>query len=357
MGEIKVVSTSALLEERRKVASVEEEVPYRIRNESGQAETRFVTKRIAHGEMDLLSFDEGQAVGELLTTPAGLDAIVQKSTLEIENGREATPVLYSPIYRRRENRRFTKFVEVPSTGRTRAVFLEHLEGEEVKFGSRTIGAKDVVPIITYSSAFQWTEDMAEYDTSWEPEEANRAIGEAYNALLNHLHLYPIISATGMGPYTTAWQAGPTQYERDRETLKVALQQAALYKDPDSKRNKRPTIALTHSSNQFRIADALRGRQIAGTVYEPLESNVNTVILYDGWEETVGETTFSYAGAQTDRVHLIDPTRWFHELVKHDLLIDAGDADLTRLIESAIVARARRGVFAVPIKGVHVAMLA
>lgn len=347
--DVRVISAASLLEERRK-QNVEEPVPYRIGNEE-----REVVKRIVHGEMELLDLEE--AVGELLTTPAGLDTVIQKSVLEIEQGRERTPLLYTPIYRRRENRRFSKFVEVPSSGRTRAVFLEHLEGEEIKFGSRTIGAKDVVPIITYATGFQWTEDMEEYDTTWEAEEANQAIGEAYNALLNHLHLYPIISYAYAAGNTTAWVAGATTYERDRATIKAALEKAALSKNAQTQRNRRPTIVLAHSSNQFRVTEALQRRQINGTIFEPLSNNINTVVLYDGWSETVGDDETVYAGTQTDRIYLIDPSRYFHELVKHDLLIDADNADLSRLIKEQIVARARRGVYAAPANGVDVAMLA
>lgn len=352
--DVQVIDSRSLLRERSK-REIIEELEYKV-----MGEMRTFEKVLDHGALEMVELE--MTVGELMTTAGGLDTLVQKSILEIEQGREVTPTLYEPIYRRRENRRFSKHVEVPSTGRTRAVFLEHIEGEEVKFGARTIGAKDVIPIITYTTGFQWTEDMEEYDETWSSEEANRAIGEAYNALLNHLHLYPIISYNYQAANITTYEpnnAGGTlsQYERDRSTFKRALEKAALSKHPDTNRNRRPRIVLAHSSNQFRVTEALQRRQIGGTVYEPLGNNLDTVILYDGWSEVVGDDEYDYDGVQTDRVFLIDPRYYFHEIVKHGLLVDAEDGDISRLIKQQIVGRTRRGVYAAPANAVDVVMLA
>lgn len=345
-----IISRDTLLAARRK-ADIEVPVQYEI-----GGERREVTKRIVAGEMELIDVGD-RPFGELLTTPAGLDTLVQKSVLDLELGREQVPLLYQPIYRRRENRRFTKTVQVGSAAtRAHAVFLEHLEGEEVKFGTRTIGPTDSVPILTYASAFQWTEDMEEFDLSWEPEEAQRATGEAYNALLNHLHLYPIISYSyAAGNIQTYNPDGLTSsvYEKDRSTLEAALRKAALTKDAETGMGIMPSIILAHSSNRFRITDALQQRQIGGTIYQPVGQQLTTVILYDGWSVTVGEKTYTYGGVPTDKIFLVEPQRRFHELVKHDLIVTADNADISRLINQQIVARARRGVYAAPSKAVMV----
>lgn len=326
---------------RRAREEITEQIPYKA-----EGEIRYVEKKIYAGEMEQLEIDH---VGELLTTPAGLDTLVKKTVLDLEQGREEVQLVYPPLYRRRENRGFTKNVEVGVTsGQARSVFLEHVEGEEVIFGRRVFGAKDTVPIITYTDGFQWTEDLEEYDDTWTAEEANRSIGEAWNALLNHIHLYPIISYAYAAKNKTAGFGGTDPINvRDRQTFKNALEHAAIDKNPDTGRVRNPTVILAASANRFRIQEALQRMQIAGTVLEAIGQQLNTIILYDGYTVTVGAKTYTYAGVPTTKVYLCDPRTYFHELVKHDLLVDAGDGDLSRLILQQIVARGRRGVYASP----------
>lgn len=346
---ITVISNDALLKERRQRSEIVEAVPYEI---NGEMHT--VDKVIKHGAMERMELDPDTTIGELLTTPASLDTLVQKTTLDIEQGRERTQLLYQPIYRRRENRGFTKNIEVGQTsGAARAVFLEHIEGEEVKFGTRVFGAKDTVPIITYASGFQWTEDLEEYDETWTADEYNEAIGEAWNALLNHIHLYPIIAYAYAAKNQTAAVGGTDPINvRDRATIKNALENSAIDKNPDTGRVRNPTIVLAASSNRFRIQEALQRMQIGGTIYEAIGQQLNTIILYDGWSVTVGAKTYTYAGVPSTKIYLIDPQVYFHELVKHDLLVDAADGDLSRLIKNQIVARGRRGVYAAPANAVE-----
>jgi hypothetical protein len=351
---MRVISRDTLLAERRDRAEIKESVEYQVHNrQSGKLEAKTLEKRIAHGEMETYVLDS--PVGELLTTPAGLDSLVQKSVIDIEQGREQQPLLYQPLYRRRENRGFTKTVQVGTAGtRGHVVFLEHLEGEEVRFGTRTVGAVESIPILTYAAGFQWTEDLEEFDTTWEAEEALRAIGEAYNALLNHLHIYPLISyAYGAGNIQT-WNPNAltgTQYEKDRDTLQAALRKASLTVNPTTGRGINPTIMVAHSSNRYRIEDMLQARQIGGTVYQAVGQQITTVILYDGWSDTVGNKTYAYAGVGTGYVLLVEPARYLHELVKHDLITSTDNADLSRLIRAQLVSRSRRGVYAAPASAV------
>lgn len=319
-----------------------------------------VTKRIVNGEMEVFELD--RPTGEMLTTPAGLDALVQKTVIDLELGREAVPLLYGPIYRRMEDANFTEHVEVQGIlASARVVFLEHLELEEVRFGARVLGTKQTVPIITYAAGFQWTEDMVLYDKTWEAAEASRAMGEAYNALLNHIHLAPIITYAYPAANRTAAQTegdGNSRVLNIRKTIRQGLIDAANAKVRDAGTNdivqngRRPTILLAHPSNRFDIEEALQRHQVGGTIYPALNTSITTLIYYEGWEVTVGERTYTYPGCPTDKAYLIDPQRWFRELVKHDLRVDASGADLKRLIENAVVGRARRGIYAAPANAVQ-----
>jgi len=103
--------------------------------------------------------------------------------------------------------------------------------------------------------------------------------------------------------------------------------------------------LASTADQANIEMALRGgHQIEGTVY-PAISSIQSVIYYDGWETVVGEKTYSYPGVTPGKAYLIRPKRGFKELVKQDLRVEATSGDLSRLIESQIVAYAYRGVYA------------
>lgn len=341
----KVVSLETLREERRK-QTIEEKVPYIA--PGGKME--HATKRIVAGEMDVLELD--RPIGEMITTASGLASVVQKVVLDLELGREQVPLLYTPIYRRVENRNFTQHVDIRPFVGARVVFLEHLEGEEVKFGDMYVGQTSTVPIITYAAGFEWTEDVVEYSQDWTMTELSRAMGEAYNALLNHLHLGPIITYNYPAKNkTAAVTTHGTLIENIRATIKQGLIDAAKDEDHETRMRRRPTILLAHSSRQWDIEEALQRLQIGGTVY-PAISQINTLIFYDGYTVTVGEKTYTYPGVDPNKAYLIDPSRYFVELVKHDLIVDAAGADLKRLIQGAIVGRARRGVVASPEKAVQ-----
>ncbi|SFH21331.1 hypothetical protein SAMN05660649_04270 [Desulfotomaculum arcticum] len=342
---MKIISSEILKEDRRK-QTIEADVLY----VSPSGEIKSVKKKIVNGEMEV--FELANPVGEMITTPAGLENVVQKSVIDLELGRESVPLLYTPIYRRTEDANFTEFVDVkPFTG-AQVIFLVHAELEEVKFGTRKIGVKDTVPIITCAAGLQWTEDMVLYDKTWEMAEANRSFGEAYNALLNHIHLSPIIKFNYAAKNKTAADAaGATKLEKLRNTIKAGLIHASLDKNTDTRSPRRPNILLAHSSNRWDIEECLQRMQIGGTIY-PAISQIDTLIFYDGWSAVVGEKTYDYSGVDSGKAYLIEGQKYFRELVKHDLRIDASGADITRLVEDAMVGRARRGVIASPANAVE-----
>lgn len=342
---MKIVSVDTLRNARR-TQNVTEKVAFIAPG----GKIAFADVKIVNGEMEILSFSK--PLGEMITTDAGLYNIVQKSVVDLQLGREAVPLLYSPIYRKVEDANFSEFVDVLPFIGCQVVFLEHAELEEVKFGSRKMGAKDTVPITTYAAGFQVTEDMVEYDKTWEVEEQNRAMGEAYNALLNHIHLSPILDFTYAAKNKTAADTtGTTYLEKLRATIVAGMKHAAQDRNTDTRAPRRPNILLAHSSMQWDVEQALQRMLIGGTEYPPV-SGINTLIFYDGWSNVVGEKTITYGGCNTGKAYLIEGQKYFRELVKHDLRVDAGKADLKRLVEEEIVGRARRGVIASPANAVE-----
>jgi len=307
-----------------------------------------VTKKVVNGEMQV--FDLAKPIGEMLVTDATRKELLEKVVLDVELGREGVPVLYTPIYERRQDPNFPEVFDAKWAQRGVVIFMEHIEGEEVRFGHLEAEKGPIARIITYATGIEYTEDMQEYNRTFDMEEINRAFGEAYNALLNHIHLYPIINYSyGTNNKTSAVyvtvEGKPTTSEQDdahpvlslRETLKKGL--------ADARKAKRPGNVLLISGDRLdHINEASGALHVRGTDYPSL-TGIDTIIAYDGWTTKVGKKEYTYAGVNENKAYLIRPKRGFKELVKHELRVDANIGDLSRLVEAQIVGRARRGVFA------------
>jgi len=301
--------------------------------ESIKAERRNSGLKVQHAELT-------KPLQELITS-GDAGSVRQKIVLDVEEGRLEVPLLYKPVFSTRVNRDFPKFVDTNFITSAACVFLQHLEAGEIEFGAMSTGVPGVVPILTWASAFEYTEDMVEFNQSWQFEELNRAFGEAYNALLNHLHLGPVLSFA----YAAANQTAATNLHTDflmevRETLQTAIRKCTLAQ-------RTPTIILASIADKFNIEDALNLNQ------DPDANNRNIVrlgpsieylIYYDGWDVTVGPKTYSYPGVTPGTCYLIRPQKFMIELEKHGLLIDSDNADISRLIMEQYVGRTRRGVY-------------
>jgi len=349
----KIVSIETLREERRK--GEHRIAGYYLPPKSREGQEKIVESKIINGEMEVLELSK--PLGEMITSSDAAEKLLRKVTLDVELGRAGVPTVYGPIYETFVDRNFPKVLDAKWAQYGVVVFLEHIEGKEVTFGALATEQGPTARIQTYAAGFEYTEDMVEYNQSWELEMLNRAFGEAYNALLNHIHLYPILIGPNADYHDPGYDAVRNQtavvykkfdgsdgtssdYDRTltiRATLKQALKDAANAGRPGS-------VLLANSANQIDLEDAMSRMVIGGTQY-PALSGIYTIVYYDGWKIQVGKKTYTYQGVPTNRLYLIRPRRGFKELVKHDLIIDASQADLSRLIESQIVGRARRGVFA------------
>ena len=336
---VKVISIETLKDAKRQ-GTFEQKVPFTLNHREYAA-----IKRIVNGETEVFSFN--RPLGEMITTDAVRKELMEKVVLDVELGREATPVLFTPIYERLEDSNFPEVFEAKWAQRGVVVFAEHIEGQEVRFGHLQAEQGPIARIVTYAAGIEYTEDMVEYNRTFDMEEINRAFGEAYNALLNHLHLGPIITYSYANANKTAsvlvdveGNPAPSGYHKLlslRETLKQGL--------ADARKEKRPgTILLVAGERLEHVQEALGSFYVRGTDYPPL-SGIEQIVAYDGWEAEVGKKKVTYNGVVNDKAYLIRPKRGFKELIKHDLRIDATMPDLSRLIEAQIVGRARRGVFA------------
>ena len=330
----KVYSQETLKEARRQ-GTYTEKVPFVLDGRLFEVE-----KKIINGEMETLEFS--RPIGEMLTSGSleQFKDLLRKVVLDVELGLEQVQLLYKPIYDNITDANLPRVLDAKWALTGTVIFTEHIEGEEVKFGRLQAEQGPTARILTYAAGFEYTKEMKDFNEAFSVEILNRSIGEAYNALLNHIHLYPILSFNYPAANKTAYQGvtGDPAWVGVYKTITKAISDAAKAKRPG-------TVLLASTADQPNIEMALKGgHQIEGTVYPPI-SGIQTVIYYDGWETVVGKKTYSYPGVTPGKAYLIRPKRGFKELVKQDLRVEATSGDLSRLVESQIVAYAYRGCYA------------
>lgn len=294
------------------------------------------------GGFRYIEFGEDVDISEMITTSQGSMDLLEKVRIDVAFGLAEIPLLYGPVYER-VNGPFPGgvFQIDENTLQADVVFLEKFEGGEVQFGTLRKGVPALGSIQTYAAGFEWTEDMVEFDRTWSIELHNRAFGRAYNALLNHLHLSPIIGFTYAGGNSTAANAtGADLQEKTHLTF-----QAAYTATVQAQPQRRGTVLLASETNRFQIEEALLTpvRDVQGNPLPTIP--IDTIIYYDGETLVRGTDSFVYPGVTAGTCFLISPRQRFKEMLHHDLRIDIGSADISRLIEGQQVGRARRGMYA------------
>jgi len=291
-------------------------------------------------DMDYISLKK--SVKEMITTAQGQIDLLEKVRVDVDFGLAEIPLLYGPVYDTIPGPFPGGVVQINEyTLQGNVVFFQKYEGGEVVFGTLAKGTPGSAPIATYAAGFEWTEDMLEFDQTWNITLNNRAFGRAYNALLNHLHLSPIIGASyGAANSAAASAVGTGITEHTLNTFKDGYQEAVL-----AVPQRTPTVILANEADRFQIEDALLMpvRDSQGNALSRVP--VDTIIYYNG--ETVANGAFSvtYPGVTQGTCFFIYPKQRFKELVHHDLRIDIGPPDISRLVEGQQVGRSRRGMYA------------
>ncbi len=283
-------------------------------------------------------------VSEMITTAQGAMDLLEKVRIDIDTGLADVPLMYQPLYER---------VDGPFPGGSvqiggdvlfdaNVVFLQKFEGDEIVFGTLAkAGAPSFVPISTYAAGFEWTEDMMEFDRSYEIGMNARAFGRAYNYLLNHIHLSPILAYTYTAPNQTPADGtvGEGITAHTLRTFQAAYREAAL-----AVPQRVPSVILANEADRFQIEDALLTPVLDADGNELRRVPVDTIIYYNGATVTNGVKSYTYSGVTQGKCYFIAPRMRMKELVHHDLRVDVGPADISRLVEGQQVGRARRGLY-------------
>lgn len=283
-------------------------------------------------------------IGEMISTSDGLMDLVEKVRVDVAFGQAEVPVLYEPIYRRVNGPFPGKTVDIgENTLQANVVFFEKLEGGEVQFGTLQKGVPATARLRTWAAGFEWTEDMEEWDSTWQFEMVNQAFGRGYNYFLNHAHLSPITTYTYPASNQTPADAtaGTSEAEKTLRTFQAAYKHAVA-DDPQ----RTWSVVLASEQDRFQIEEALLQpiRDAQGNALPRVP--VDTIIYYDGASINMGTETYVYAGVTPGKAYAVFPKQKMLEFVHHDLRIDSDRPDISRLIEAQVVGRTRRGLYAV-----------
>lgn len=305
-------------------------------------EMRSMEKRAQEVLKEMDAIDLKVPISEMIATAVGSMDLLEKVRVDVDFGLAEVPLLYGPLYDTINGPFPGGVVQLNEyTLQGNVVFLEKLEGGEVVFGTLAKGVPATVPIQTYAAAFEWTEDMIEFDKTWDMTLNNRAFGRAYNYLLNHLHLSPIISASYDAAHSAPASAvGTGITEHTLNTFMDAYKEAVL-----ATPQRTPSVILANEADRFQIEDALL-TPVRDAQGNPLPRvPVDTIIYYNGATVVNGLKSYTYSGVTAGTCFFIFPKQKLKEFVHHDLRIDIGPADISRLIEGQQVGRARRGLYA------------
>lgn len=259
-----------------------------------------------------------------------------RQRFEVEAGRAEEPIVYTPLYEIVNDSSLPKNVSVNQLGPGGVILEEVYEGGEVKF-SHITSSEFTVPIRHWATGLEYSKDLIIFNELWRIPIMERAVGVAYNALLNHIHLNPIISATYTGDNQTAANTSGTTLVED---YMLTLEDAITNSREDSTNPRRgPYVLLINGAQQFNVEKALqRVPQQGVTVQSSAISQISSVIAYDGWSGVRGAKTVSYAGVTSGKAYLISQQyrgQDFMSFMKQDLLQSEPETDISRFLTQVV----------------------
>jgi hypothetical protein len=276
----------------------------------------------------------------------------QRQSYEVNAGRDEEPLLYQPLYDIVSDSSLPKNVDVNRIGPGGVIFEEVFEGGEVKFSSIT-SSEYTVPIRHWATGLEYSKDLVIFNELWNVPLIERQMGIAHNALLNHLHLNPILSYTyAASNQTAAVTSGATLTEDYFLTLEAAV---TASKTDTSNVRRGPYTLLISSSNMFTMEKALqRVPQQGETQQSSLLDMIRNVIVYDGWSGTRGNKTVTYSGVTANKAYLISQQyrgQDFRSFEKQSLQNEGMQQDISRFLTQTVW-DSYYGVYANPLRAVE-----
>jgi hypothetical protein len=293
------------------------------------------------------------AIAEFIGTGDLASQWMERQRYEVDAGRDEEPLLYQSIYDEIVDANLPETVTIYKIGPGGVVFEQVYEGGEAKFVSLS-SSDQTVSINQYACALEYSKKMRMYNRLWDVALIERQAGIAHNALLNHLHLYPIISYSyAADNQTAASSTGTALVEKYLRTIEDAI--TASRTDTSNPR-RGPYDLLVAVGDLFMVERALsRVPQEGVQLQSSAIGMIQNVIAYDGWTGTRGLKDTTYTGVTAGTAYLISKSHryWdFQSWVKQSLEQVMGNADVSRFIEAQVVWDLHRGVYANPLRAVE-----
>lgn len=265
-------------------------------------------------------------------------AFYERQQYEVDAGRDLEPLVYNSFYNIIEDSTLPENIPVNRLGPAGVVFEKIVEGGEVKFV--TVGESNFsVPIYHYANGIQYSEKLVMFNQLWSLSEVERAEGTALNALLNHIHINPILAYTYAAANQTNGHSLPDGFESTQtlpERYLRTLEQAMIDSKTDITNPRRGPFALmVATDNEFTAERALTVVPQQGiTRQSSAQSRISTMLVYDGWTGSRGGETTTYGGVTAGKAYLIDlgyRDRHFRSYVKSPFRRQSGNPDVSRFI--------------------------
>lgn len=247
-----------------------------------------------------------------------LKELVQQAIIDISREEANHPPLYKEIYEEIRDSSFPQSLEVKDIIGLQTAFGIVGDGESVPLADFRCEDLGTVHFKTMATGFSVTEEWVAFNQAWKLEQANKAIGQAHSAILDHIHLSPIINAT---------------FNTKTETKKVAVKDGTplqiVYhtlrqglKDAMARRTRRgyvfkPSVVLCNSSTALDVMSAVKGETEKGKTLGTL-GMIEKIVVYDGWAGEVNGVKYEFNAPKDNEVFLIEPKNSFKALVKKEL---------------------------------------
>lgn len=294
-------------------------------------------------------------VAEFIGSGDFASAFVTRQRYEVDAGRQEVPLLYPTIYGNIvRDANLPQHIDVNVLGPGGVIFELTPEGGEVKFVTLDEGDY-TIKINKYTAGIEYTKEMFVFNQTWRFAPTERWFGQAHNALLDHIHLYPIIGAA----YTSANQTaangttGVPMEERYLLTLEDAIT-AAMSDTSNPRMGPYDLMIATGDMFMLRRAQQRRIQDGIDAQSEAL-SYIRNVVVYDGWSGSRGKISRTYPGVQKGKAYLVSQQfgdQDFQSYIKQDLNDQSGDGDLSRFIVEQVVYDSWFGMYAAPLKAVE-----
>lgn len=292
--------------------------------------------------------ENGHRIYEFVGSDTFSEEWNERRRYEIDAGRDEEPLLFEGIYDVVEDANLPRNVDIKKIGPGGVVFEEVLEGGEVKFAT-VESSEQSVRIRHYGQGLEYSKDLVVFNELWSVPIVERQVGIAYNALRNHLHFNPILTASYTAANQTAANtSGATTVEDFFLTIEDAITNAKT--DTDNPR-RGPYVLLIASAEMFAVEKALAPEVQQGFAGQSSARDmIRSVVAYDGWTGTRGAKSTTYSGVSSGTAYLISLQYQDQDLqsyLKQDLMDDGPQEDITRFM-TQIVWDTYFGVFADPI---------